>query len=156
MFYLCNVYKSIHFWKGNDAENLFLVSNFTKNTYFRRKSQKITFLAQNGRYILTKYLFSNICPNCLKIILCHISKNVFLIFSPHYVQELLIWKAAYFRQFLHISANWRLYNCLGTPKRPHNRQIEYFIYLKIRINYIIARAKATQVWIMQRFTQLLA
>ena len=27
--YYCDAYKSIHFWKGNESENPFLMSNFT-------------------------------------------------------------------------------------------------------------------------------
>ena len=41
--YNCDVYKSIHFWNGNESENPFLVSNSTKNADFMRKWQINTF-----------------------------------------------------------------------------------------------------------------
>ena len=32
--YYCNVYKRVHLWNGNESENPFLISNFTKNDDF--------------------------------------------------------------------------------------------------------------------------
>ena len=43
----CNIYKSIHIWNGNESENPFLISNFTKNAVFLRKLAKNTFLVKN-------------------------------------------------------------------------------------------------------------
>ena len=43
--YYCNVYKSIHFWNGNELENTFLISillNFFTKKCFLPFSQKIT------------------------------------------------------------------------------------------------------------------
>ena len=37
------LYKIIYFWNGNESENPFLISNFTKNDDFLRKWQKTLF-----------------------------------------------------------------------------------------------------------------
>ena len=49
-----HIYQIIHLWKGNESQNPFLISNFTKMLIFLRKPQKVTFLAQKFWDKLTK------------------------------------------------------------------------------------------------------
>ena len=75
-FYNYDAYKSVHFWNGNESENPFLISNFTKNSDFLRKRQKSLFLVKKICDKLKKIILSK-KKNCLKIMLRHFSKNVF-------------------------------------------------------------------------------
>ena len=43
---MSKVYKTIHFWKGNESRNPMVTSDLFKNLKFLKKSQKFTFLPQ--------------------------------------------------------------------------------------------------------------
>ena len=71
--YNYNIYKIKHFWNGNESENPFLISNFTKNYNFLRKWQKITFLVKTILGQPTKHNFE---LKMLKLLENHVKTKV--------------------------------------------------------------------------------
>ena len=57
---------SIHFWKGNEPQNLFLVSSITKNDDCLRKSQKITFFGSKFLWQANKNILELKMPKFLE------------------------------------------------------------------------------------------
>ena len=51
------VYKSIHFWNGNESENPCLISNLTKNDFLKTKWQKNHFFGKKSSWTAYKTQF---------------------------------------------------------------------------------------------------
>ena len=68
-------------WNGNELENVFLISNFTKSNDFWQKWLKITFLVKKILGQSTKY---NIKLKMLKLLENHVKTKVYEGFSQFF------------------------------------------------------------------------